>query len=69
MTPFRKSQARAVLEGVVRTLAPQMQTPDGLREAVAELAADRALWVELEQLCRPLPAHSLPRPLPTGVPP
>lgn len=48
MTPFRKSQARAVLEGIVRGLAPHMAGPDALRQAVAELARDPSLWVELE---------------------
>lgn len=56
MTPFRKSQARAVLEGLVRWLAPLMQSHDSLREVVGELAADRSLWTDLEA-ARPEPVE------------
>jgi hypothetical protein len=55
MTPFRKSQARSVLEGLVRWLAPQMQTRDGLRAAVLEIATDKALWAEVELAQADLP--------------
>lgn len=47
MTPFRKTQDRAVLEGTVRWLAPMMMGPNDLRRAVAELHADHQLWGEL----------------------
>lgn len=66
MTPFRKSQALHLLEGVVRTLAPQMQTDDGLREALCELAVDRALWLELEMQRRPLPEPTKPAATPNA---
>lgn len=66
MTPVRKSQARVVLEGLVRALAPHMQTPDGLRDAVCELGLDRALWLELEMLRRPLPAPTKPATTPVA---
>lgn len=55
-TPFRKSQARTVLEGVLRSMAPQMMGPDALRYVVYGLAADTKLWRELELICNPLPA-------------
>lgn len=50
MTPFRRSQARAVLTGIVRALAPQMSGADSLRRAVRELADDSRLWAELQRV-------------------
>lgn len=48
MTPIRRSQARAVLESIVRGLAPVQHTRDALYLAVCELAQDRRFWAELE---------------------
>lgn len=47
LTPFRKSQAKYALEGLVRWLAPAMQFPGALREVVAELARNETLWAEI----------------------
>lgn len=63
-TPFRTSQARDVLEGLVRWLAPKMQRFDGLREAVRSIADDHELWVELE-----LAREDLPEPTSTPTSP
>ena len=54
-TPFRTSQARDVIEGIVRWLAPKMQRFDGLREAVRSIADDHELWAELELAREDLP--------------
>lgn len=48
MTKFRGSQARAVLESIVRGLAPVMNTRDAMYLAVCSLAEDHAFWAELE---------------------
>lgn len=53
-TGFRKSQARAVLEGLIRTMAPRMVGKDTLRAVVRELAGDGALWADLELQLRPV---------------
>lgn len=57
MTPFRKSQMKSVLEGVIRWAAPSMQSATALREAMEELARDGQLWADLEQ-AKALPAEA-----------
>jgi hydroxyethylthiazole kinase-like sugar kinase family protein len=48
LTPFRKSQARAVLESIVRGLAPQVCSLSSLHAAVWSVADDPRLWAEIK---------------------
>lgn len=55
MTPFRASQVGAVLRSVVVGLAPNVVSLPALRDEVKALAADGALWAQLELDRDPLP--------------
>lgn len=63
MTPFRKSQIRTVLEGLVRFVAPDMEGKNGvqhLRAVVRELADDGPMWAEINQArAEPLEVHGV----------
>lgn len=64
-TPFRSSQARTVLEGLVRWLAPMMLSPNALREVIRELNDDARLWADVQQAYGPMPAtEPAPKPWP-----
>lgn len=48
-TGFRSSQARVVLLGILRTLAPRMVAPDLLRAVVRSIADDSAFWRDVDE--------------------
>ncbi len=60
MTPFRTSQARVVLIGALRVLAPHMVSST-LRQLVFALWRDEYLWRDLAE---PHPPSETPKALP-----
>lgn len=53
-TGFRSSQARVVLLGILKTLAPRMMAPGLLRGVVRDIAEDSAFWRDVDE---PLRVH------------
>lgn len=56
-TPFRTSQARELMVGLLRTLAPRMVSRTQLRAVLEEVIRNEKLWRELDEQPRELEVH------------
>lgn len=62
VTPFRPSQVRLALEGLLRAVAPHLMGPVRLRDLVRQLAGDDDFWSTLAPppAEKPLEVHGTP---------